>query len=107
MVQSKPKTETYSPTDSVVQLDSTDDVILEIFAELIGEWSVTERDICIEDCQICLENMYDMYTITTGCHHTFHRNCLFKNLLDFFREKCPVCSHRFEFLNKINSADPI
>jgi hypothetical protein len=91
-------------TNSIAQLDSSDDVILEIFADLMGEWIIEDRDICLEDCQICLEPMYGTYTITTGCKHTFHRNCLFKNLLDFAREQCPVCSMRFLFLDKINES---
>jgi hypothetical protein len=88
----------------ITDINSTDDIYTEIIAELLGEWFITERDID-EECKICLESMYNEYTITTSCRHTFHRNCILKTVLDYSRNKCPLCNTTFDFLikNKITN----
>lgn len=85
----------------IMQVTSYDDVITEIVAELIAGWHVTEKDPCREECKICLENLFGTYTITTQCHHTFHRNCILKNLIDYERDSCPICEVNFPFLKQI------
>ena len=43
----------------------------------------------INDCPICLENIEKKEIIVTECNHCFHKNCLFKSLIE--RNTCPIC----------------
>ena len=78
-----------------VKIESNNDILAEVILESIG-WTITERDICMEDCPICLDSIYFQYTITTPCNHTFHRNCLLVWLLDHIKRICPQCDKKFK-----------
>jgi hypothetical protein len=43
----------------------------------------------INDCPICLENIEKKEIIVTECNHCFHKNCLFKSIIE--RNTCPIC----------------
>lgn len=43
----------------------------------------------MSECSICLEKMNNDDTITTECHHIFHKKCLDSSIK--FSVNCPLC----------------
>jgi E3 ubiquitin-protein ligase RHF len=47
-------------------------------------------DVSEDWCSVCLESFTNQEVTTTeACHHTFHKNCLYKHLRK--NQNCPLC----------------
>ena len=81
----------------LVSLNSSDDLLAEIVLESRHDWEIRVNHPFLGECQICLDEIVGTYTLTTNCQHSFHRNCILKNVLDYKRDKCPTCDYEFKF----------
>ena len=74
-------------------LNSKDDIVAEILLITrygLNAYSKYDKD---ESCQICLDSLQNQYVLQYPCDpkHTFHRNCLLTNVLNYYQISCPTC----------------
>ena len=49
-------------------------------------------------CDICMDNMKDLYVLETNCGHFYHYNCIMITFTEYQMLKCPTCFQKYKLL---------
>jgi hypothetical protein len=79
--------------DIQIPLNSKDDIVVEILLIIHHGLNVYSKYNKDETCDICLDSLLNQYVLQYPCNikHTFHRNCLLTNILNYTKISCPTC----------------
>jgi len=73
------------------KIKSKHDFIAEVILTTRNGWTAELCNVLDKDCPICFGTVQYQYTLKTRCGHTYHRNCILANMLDYERYICPKC----------------
>lgn len=78
---------------SQIPLNSKDDIVAELILICRYGLNVYSKYHTDDNCDICFDSLLDQYAFQYPCNpkHTFHRNCLLTNVLQYMKISCPTC----------------
>lgn len=63
-------------------------------------WTQEKSSKINDRCKICLDELAGQYVLTTGCNHSFHKDCILRDIAEYDRSACPDCRKTYTYDDK-------